>query len=144
MDRGAWLAVVHGVTKSQTQLKHRSTHTHNPLSRCYFSPVYWWRQPSSRVIKYLSWSLTGSTWQSWNLNLGLTDSENHISAIPQWYSFSRNIFSSLLTFILYGSYLAEHSAVFYLSGCVMNSFDRIKYFSLPHFWYLPHKRNLMI
>ena len=28
-----------------------------------------------RVIKYLSWSLTGRKWQSWNLNLGLTDSK---------------------------------------------------------------------
>ena len=27
MDRGAWWATVHGVTKSQTQLKQLSTHT---------------------------------------------------------------------------------------------------------------------
>ena len=27
MDRGAWRAIVHGVTKSQTQLKRMSTHT---------------------------------------------------------------------------------------------------------------------
>ena len=26
LDRGAWLATVHGVTKSQTQLKHLTTH----------------------------------------------------------------------------------------------------------------------
>ena len=29
MDRGAWLAMVHGVTKSQTQLKQLSTHAHD-------------------------------------------------------------------------------------------------------------------
>ena len=28
MDRGAWKATVHRVTKSQTQLKQLSTHTH--------------------------------------------------------------------------------------------------------------------
>ena len=28
MDRGAWQATVHGVTKSQTQLKRLSTHIH--------------------------------------------------------------------------------------------------------------------
>ena len=28
MDRGAWQATVHGVTKSQTQLKQLNTHTH--------------------------------------------------------------------------------------------------------------------
>ena len=28
MDRGAWQATVHGVTKSQTRLKQFSTHTH--------------------------------------------------------------------------------------------------------------------
>ena len=27
MDRGAWQAIVHGVAKSQTQLKRLSTHT---------------------------------------------------------------------------------------------------------------------
>ena len=33
MDRGAWCATVHGVTKSQTQLStHTHTHTHNPLA----------------------------------------------------------------------------------------------------------------
>ena len=30
MDRGAWRATVHGVTKSQTWLKRLSTHTHQP------------------------------------------------------------------------------------------------------------------
>ena len=29
MDRGAWGATVHGVAKSQTQLKRLSTHTHD-------------------------------------------------------------------------------------------------------------------
>ena len=29
MDRGAWPATVHGIAKSQTQLKQLSTHTHN-------------------------------------------------------------------------------------------------------------------
>ena len=28
MDRGAWKATVHGVAKSQTQLKRLSTHAH--------------------------------------------------------------------------------------------------------------------
>ena len=28
MDKGAWRAIVHGVMKSQTQLKQLSTHTH--------------------------------------------------------------------------------------------------------------------
>ena len=35
MDRGAWRATVHGVTKSQTQLSthtHTHTHTHTQLS----------------------------------------------------------------------------------------------------------------
>ena len=31
MDRGAWGTTVHGVTKSQTQLKQLSSHTHNNL-----------------------------------------------------------------------------------------------------------------
>jgi len=31
MDRGAWWATVHGVTKSQTQLKLLSTHAHKYL-----------------------------------------------------------------------------------------------------------------
>ena len=31
MDRGAWLATAHGVTKSQTQLKRLNTHTPKPL-----------------------------------------------------------------------------------------------------------------
>ena len=29
LDRGAWQATVHGVTKSQTRLKQLSTHIHN-------------------------------------------------------------------------------------------------------------------
>ena len=29
VDRGAWRATVHGVTKSQTRLEHLSTHAHN-------------------------------------------------------------------------------------------------------------------
>ena len=28
MDRGAWRAIVHGVTKNQTQLKQLGMHTH--------------------------------------------------------------------------------------------------------------------
>ena len=28
MDRGAWQAIVHGVSKSQTRLKRLSTHSH--------------------------------------------------------------------------------------------------------------------
>ena len=34
MDRGAWQATVHGVTKSQTRLKRLSMHTHRPLPKC--------------------------------------------------------------------------------------------------------------
>ena len=33
MDRGAWQAAVHGVTKSRTQMKRLSTHTHKHESR---------------------------------------------------------------------------------------------------------------
>ena len=32
MDRGAWWATVHKVTKSQTQLKRLSTHMHEMVS----------------------------------------------------------------------------------------------------------------
>ena len=45
MDRGAWWATVHGVTKSQTGLSphtHTHTHTHtgseNQISSCVLSP----------------------------------------------------------------------------------------------------------
>ena len=41
MDRGAWQVIVHGVTKSQTQLNahmHTHTHTHNP-GNCARQPV---------------------------------------------------------------------------------------------------------
>ena len=34
MDRGAWWATVHGVTKSQIQLRHTQTHTHTHFIRC--------------------------------------------------------------------------------------------------------------
>ena len=33
MDRGAWWATIHRVTKNQTQLKHLSTHTQALLTR---------------------------------------------------------------------------------------------------------------
>ena len=42
MDRGAWLATVHGVTKSQTRLKQLSTHT----------SVYQLKGESNRQLKY--------------------------------------------------------------------------------------------
>ena len=38
MDRGAWRATVHGVTKNQTQLKRLSTHTLHLRHRCI--PLY--------------------------------------------------------------------------------------------------------
>ena len=33
MDKGAWWATVHGVTKSQTQLSNTHTHTHTHTQR---------------------------------------------------------------------------------------------------------------
>ena len=39
MDRGAWWATVHGVTKSWTQLKRQSTVAHNYLNPSWFSKV---------------------------------------------------------------------------------------------------------
>ena len=44
MDRGAWWAIFHGITKGQTQLKQLSTHTHarykaNILFSVHFSSV---------------------------------------------------------------------------------------------------------
>ena len=36
MDRGAWQATLHGVTKSQTQLKQLITHAHKRASITYF------------------------------------------------------------------------------------------------------------
>ena len=33
MDRGAWQAIVHKVTKSQTRLKQLHTHTHTEMDR---------------------------------------------------------------------------------------------------------------
>ena len=41
MDRGAWQATAHGVTKSQTRLKQLSAlaHTHTRTHRCWASPL---------------------------------------------------------------------------------------------------------
>ena len=36
MDRGTWRVIVHGVTKSQTQLKQLITHAHKTASIIYF------------------------------------------------------------------------------------------------------------
>ena len=45
MDRGAWWATVHRVTKSQTQLKRLSTHAHTSLSQGSLRPsVHFWRK----------------------------------------------------------------------------------------------------
>ena len=38
MDRGAWLATVHGITKSQTQLKWLRTHTSS--GKCFVAVLY--------------------------------------------------------------------------------------------------------
>ena len=35
MDRGAWWATVHGVSKSWTRLKQVSTHAHNIFGKCF-------------------------------------------------------------------------------------------------------------
>ena len=35
MDRGAWQATVHGVSKSWTRLKQVSTHAHNIFGKCF-------------------------------------------------------------------------------------------------------------
>ena len=53
MDRGAWQAAVHGVAKSQTQLKQLSTHKHTA-------------KDSLKKKKKALWSLT------WELNLSLS------------------------------------------------------------------------
>ena len=39
MDRGAWWATVHGVSKSQTQLKPLSTHTHTQRSSTHMREI---------------------------------------------------------------------------------------------------------
>ena len=39
MDRGAWLAIVHGITKSQTGLKQLSMHTHAQLCLTLWDPM---------------------------------------------------------------------------------------------------------
>ena len=39
MDRGAWWATVHGISKSQAQLKRLSTHTHNDSCIFHYSCI---------------------------------------------------------------------------------------------------------
>ena len=46
MDRGAWQATVHGVTKSQTQLKRLSTHTQTHMAS--FPPKPGLKRPGAR------------------------------------------------------------------------------------------------
>ena len=41
MDKGAWHATVHTVTKSQTQLKWLSTHTHTWQTHSWHHPQWW-------------------------------------------------------------------------------------------------------
>ena len=42
MDKGAWKAIIHGVTKSQTWLKNSHTHTHTYILSHIISSSYWW------------------------------------------------------------------------------------------------------
>ena len=51
MDRGAWWALVHGVTKSRTQLKWLSTRAHT--SRCEWGSLSWALSPSRETVPML-------------------------------------------------------------------------------------------
>ena len=55
MDRGAWLATVHRVTKSQTQLSNQHFHFHTVLLRCAHKQMYQHqvRTKERRKEKYL-------------------------------------------------------------------------------------------
>ena len=55
MNRGAWRATVHGVTKSRTQLKWRSTHTHKDVISLYFQSGSNFKAWLPRVLKDLGY-----------------------------------------------------------------------------------------
>ena len=56
MDREAWRATVHGVTKSQTRLKRLSTHSHSHLS-VYLLNLYLSFSRFSVLLHHLNWPL---------------------------------------------------------------------------------------
>ena len=56
MDREAWRATVHGVTKSQTRLKRLSTHSHSHLS-VYLLNLYLSFSHFSVLFHHLNWPL---------------------------------------------------------------------------------------
>ena len=77
MDRGAWQAVVHGVTKSWTcehARIHTHTHTHNYLYFTRFTPTHCWSDGRRRYkffladkLKLIDGERTGWSWEqlSW-------------------------------------------------------------------------------
>ena len=57
MDRGAWPATVHGVAKSQTQLKWLSMHTHICILITKISSLWW------ETILFCNHKFLGSPWK---------------------------------------------------------------------------------
>ena len=63
VDRGAWRAIVHRVTKSQTQLKWLSTHARN-------MQLHWVLIESGKDLRILCWWLWRQRKESWIKNSG--------------------------------------------------------------------------
>ena len=62
MDRRAWWATVHGVTKSWARLKRLSMHAHMPIERhtCYFAKIWLYCFQGEYIVSFLPLSLSPS------------------------------------------------------------------------------------
>ena len=92
MDRGAWRATVHGVTKSRTQLSNFThTHTHTPL---YLSPDMWTlRSERPRVGKECKIQEEQKQWEKTSPHTVTTQTEPNIKAHQK----TKHLFSSELS-----------------------------------------------
>ena len=92
MDRGAWWATVHSVTKSQTQLKWHSAHTHTiqmkPQLQAHTHTQYKWILSCTGRLGYrywFSWLRAGIVIPVQNLRWGclLWESEPGLKPLPK-------------------------------------------------------------
>ena len=74
MDRGAWWATVHGVTKSQTQLKQLSTDTHTHTLWCHLENL----SQSCQLLWIFVSSKLGSCYYVWITCFGFCIKDAHL------------------------------------------------------------------
>ena len=96
MDRGAWWATVHRVTKSWTQLKWLTTHTHTHNKICCLSEI----QIQLNILYFYLQNMT-------ILNMISQLGNSH------WYNAENYRFYSVFTIYNIYSFVCEHTACFF-------------------------------